>query len=73
MSRESIVFIVGILLLLVPYLGIPTAWKTYTITGVAVLLVFIGYSLRRSSYMRSIEKGNGQREADTFVERVQEK
>ena len=51
MSRESIVFTVGTLLLVIPNLGIPDSWK-----------------LRRTSYLRSIEKENGERAADSFVE-----
>lgn len=54
--------------MIVPHLGIPETWKFYCIVAAGVILVFVGYSLRRSSYIRSIEKGNGERHADTFVE-----
>ena len=68
MSRESIVFLIGILLLIVPHIGIPEDWKRYFIIGVGIILVLAGYSLRRSSYLRSIEDGKGERHTDTFVE-----
>lgn len=70
MSRESIVFIVGILIIIAPYLGVPEAWKVYFFTGVGVLLMVIGYSLRRTAYLRSLEEESGERRADSYVEHV---
>jgi hypothetical protein len=70
MSRESIVFTLGILLLIIPNLGIPDAWKFYFLIGSGIVLVVVGYSLRRSSYIRSIEMDNGERGTDAFVENV---
>jgi len=70
MSRESIVFVVGIVVIIVPHLGIPEDWKLYFFTGVGVLLMIIGYLLRRSAYLRSIEHHEGERRADSFVEHI---
>ncbi len=70
MSRESIVFVSGVLLLIVPHLGIPENWKLYFFVGIGVILTLVGYSLRRSSYLRSIQKANGERQTDSFVEHV---
>ena len=68
MSRESIVFILGILVVIVPYLGVPEQWKLYFFVAAGVLLMVIGYSLRRASYLRSLEHQEGERRADSFVE-----
>lgn len=68
MSRESIVFIIGLLLLVVPSLGIPDSWKFYFCIAVGVVLVIVGYSLRRASYIRSIENEDGERSTDSFKE-----
>jgi hypothetical protein len=70
MSRESIVFTIGLLLLVIPNLGLPEAWKFYFFMVSGALLAFIGYSLRRGAYLRSIEKENGERSTDSFVEHV---
>lgn len=70
MSRESIVFIIGALLVLIPYLGIPDSWKATFFLIAGLLLMFVGYSLRRSAYLRSIKKENGERSTDSFVESV---
>lgn len=68
MSRESIVFTLGILLLVIPNLGIPESWKFYFFMFTGVVMVVTGYSLRRSAYLRSIQKENGERGTDSFVE-----
>jgi len=68
MSRESIVFTLGILLLVIPNLGVPNAWKFYFFIVAGLLLVVVGYSLRRSAYLRSIEKEDGEHGTDSFAE-----
>ncbi len=73
MSRESLVFILGFVLLFVPFVGLHTVQKTYLTVGIAVILIFVGYSLRRSRYLRQLERGQGERGNDSFVEKFQER
>ncbi len=68
MSKETLVFIFGILLTLIPFLGVPLLWRQYIIFGIGALLIFIGYSLRRKLFLEKIDKGNGERGTDSFVE-----
>lgn len=68
MSKETIVFISGILLTIVPFLGVPVVWRQYAIFAIGVLLVLIGYVLRRGVYLRQIDRGNGERGSDSFME-----
>lgn len=68
MTRESLVFLFGVIIFLVPYLGVPDAWKLYTYAVSGIALMFIGYSLRHSAYRRSIEKQDGELETDSFAE-----
>ena len=68
MSKESIVLLLGIITLFVPSLGIPADWKLYILTGTGALLVIIGYLLRRAAYYRRIDRGNGERGSESFVE-----
>ncbi|MCB9814297.1 hypothetical protein H6784_02650 [Candidatus Nomurabacteria bacterium] len=68
MSKETFVFIFGILLTIVPFLGVPEAWRQYAILGIGIILIFIGYALRRGVYLNEIDRGNGERGADSFVE-----
>ena len=68
MSKETLVFISGILLTILPFLGVPETWRQYTILGLGVLLILIGYFLRRKVYLGRLDKGNGERGSDTFIE-----
>ncbi|MES2749668.1 MAG: hypothetical protein V4668_02920 [Patescibacteria group bacterium] len=71
MSKGTLTFLVGILLVVLPYLGIPSAWKQYAYVGIGVVLILLGYALRRAQYFREIDRGNGERVSDTFVETTQ--
>ena len=68
MTRESIVFFLGVVIFVVPHIGIPNTWKLYGYAFSGLALIFIGYSLRQQAYIRSIEKENGERDTDSFVE-----
>ncbi len=70
MSRESIIFTVGLLVVIVPYLGVPEDWKRYFFIVAGALLMIVGYSLRRSAYLRSIEHDAGEHHSDSFVEHI---
>lgn len=68
MTKETFIFLAGILLTIVPFLGIPLMWRQYAIFGIGVLLIFVGYILRREVFLNRIDKGNGERGTDSFVE-----
>ena len=68
MSKEILVFIFGITLTFLPFLGIPLWWRQYIIAGIGIGLIIIGYVLRRAEYLRRLDKGNGERGTDVFVE-----
>lgn len=68
MSRESLVLLIGLIIVFVPVIGVPALWKQYALITVGLLLIVLGYSLRRSSYLRRIDRGGGERGADSFTE-----
>lgn len=68
MSQESIVVLTGILILLSPFLGIPTDWKEWGHILLGAVMMIIGYRLRRARYLRSLETKEGERRAEAFVE-----
>jgi hypothetical protein len=68
MSKETLVFILGILLTIIPFLGIPEDWRQYTILGIGIILIIMGYALRRAVYLNRIDYGNGERGSDAFIE-----
>ena len=68
MTKETFIFIAGILLTILPFLGIPLMWRQYLIFGIGVLLIMIGYALRRKVFFEKIDHGNGERGTDSFIE-----
>ena len=68
MSRESLVLLLGIITFMLPLIGVTPVWKEYGQIIIGVLLVFVGFSLRRSSYYRKITRSNGEIGTDSFAE-----
>lgn len=68
MSKESIVLLLGIALFLTPHLGVPEQWKFYVYVGSGLILIFVGYGLRRAAYLRSIENAEGEHDGSSFTE-----
>lgn len=68
MSKETLVFLFGIMLTVIPFLGVPELWRQYAVSGIGVLLILIGYALRRAAFLATIDQGNGERGNDSFVE-----
>ena len=68
MSKETTVFIAGILLTIIPFLGVPELWREYSVLGIGMLLILVGYALRRRVYLNNVDKGNGERRGDSYVE-----
>jgi len=72
MSKETLVFILGVFLTVLPFLGLPELWKQYAIATIGAVLIIVGYVLRRALYLERIDKGNGERGTDSFVETTQQ-
>ncbi|MFM2374225.1 MAG: hypothetical protein RLZZ234_220 [Candidatus Parcubacteria bacterium] len=68
MSRESLVLILGIVVSSASYLGVPSEWKEWIIAISGLVLIALGYSLRRTAFFRSIEVVPGERRSEAFVE-----
>lgn len=68
MSKGTTIFLSGMLLIIVPSMGIPLVWKHIILFAVGVLLLGIGYSLRRQQYLSTLSVDDNVRTAETFVE-----
>ena len=68
MSKETSIFILGALIFFSPYMGFPREYKEWFLVVVGILLMMIGYRLRRLAFLRSLEDGNGGKRAEGFVE-----
>jgi uncharacterized membrane protein len=69
MSKESLVLLLGVLVLAMPFLGIPRDYKEWLLLAIGVLLILIGYQLRRKRFLASLVK-EGERKTDAFAESV---
>jgi heme/copper-type cytochrome/quinol oxidase subunit 4 len=68
MLKETLVFVCGILLTIVPFLGIPQSWRQYAVLAMGVLLIMVGYALRRAVYLSQLDRGDGERGNESFME-----
>ncbi len=68
MSKETLVFVIGFLVLVNPFLGLPREYKEWVLIGCGILLMIVGYLLRRYAFLKSIEHESGERRSDVFVE-----
>jgi hypothetical protein len=68
MSKETLVFVIGFLVLVSPFLGVPRNYKDWICIISGGMLMIIGYLLRRYAFLKSIEQAGGERRADAFVE-----
>ncbi len=68
MSKETLVFVLGVLIFFVPFLGFPGEWKEWFLMGAGIVLMGAGYALRRNAFFQSLERDSGERHADVFVE-----
>jgi len=71
MTRESLVFILGIAVVLAPYVGVPNSWKRTASLVLGLLIALLGYQLRRRAYLRSIATTSGERVTDVYAEQVE--
>jgi hypothetical protein len=49
MSKEMSVILLGAWLIIVPYLGIPSPWKTFLVLVTGIVLMVVGFLLRGES------------------------
>ena len=68
MSKETFVFVVGVTVFFNPFLGLPREYKEWILILCGLLLMIVGYRLRHSVFLRSIEHSDGERRGDAFVE-----
>lgn len=68
MTKELFITFVGLILILLPQLGIPTSFKDWLVTGAGLILALLGYLLARKRFLAETNLGDGERGADTFVE-----
>ena len=49
MSKETTVILLGALVVIVPYLGVPSSWRTLALIVIGIALMIVGFMLRGKS------------------------
>jgi predicted Na+-dependent transporter len=68
MTKGTAIFLLGLLVIILPALGVPMAWKQIALVVMGIIMLGIGYSLRRAQYLATLEHDGVVRTAETFVE-----
>lgn len=68
MTKGTTIFLLGLLAIILPSLGIPMAWKQIGLVLMGMVMLGLGYSLRRAQYLATLAQDGTLRTADTFVE-----
>lgn len=68
MTKGTAIFLLGLLVIILPTLGIPLVWKQIAFAVMGIIMLGIGYSLRRAQYLATLEHDGVLRTAETFVE-----
>ncbi len=68
MRKATLIGLLGLLLTVLPYLGVPETWKMYGTSAVGALLLLLGYMLVRDRIHAESDLGNGERGNESYVE-----
>ncbi|MFT5832214.1 MAG: hypothetical protein ACI9SY_000597 [Candidatus Paceibacteria bacterium] len=68
MRKATLIGVLSLLLIVLPFLGVPEAWKTYGTSGIGVILLFLGYMLVRDRIYDESDLGNGERGNESYIE-----
>jgi hypothetical protein len=67
MSKETLVFVLGTLIFFGSFLGLPNEYKEWIFIISGIILMVVGYRLRRNAFLKSLDR-KGERRGDAFVE-----
>ena len=56
MSKEMSIILLGVWVIIVPYLGLPEAWRIFLIVLSGIAIVVIGLLLRGETLSRGVEE-----------------
>ncbi len=64
MSKEMAIIILGLMVFIAPYLGVPSVWRVALITLLGLAIMIVGFLLRGEVLFKGINKSKH----GTFVE-----
>lgn len=70
MSKEMSLIALGIWVVIVPYLGVPSSWRTVLLVLTGLAVAIIGFLLRGEALAEGSSRAPRRRAEDSFVESV---
>ena len=71
MNKASLTGLLGLILVTLPFLGIPDQWKVYGTAGAGAIIAVLSYLIIRDRILASMDMGNGERGNESYVESTQ--
>lgn len=69
MRKEKTIFIIGLWLIVLPFLGFPGSWKTVILVLTGIALVYLGYLF----YMEAKERlAKIENQTESFIDNIEE-
>ena len=69
MRKEKTIFIIGLWIIVLPFLGFPSSWKTVMLVLTGVALIYLGYLF----YMEAKERlAKIENQAESFIDNINE-
>ena len=69
MRKEKTIFIIGLWIIVLPFLGFPGSWKTVMLVLTGVALIYLGYLF----YMEAKERlAKIENQAESFIDNINE-
>ena len=71
MNKAGFTGLLGLMLVVLPFLGIPDEWKVYGTVGAGAIIAILSYLIIRDRILRDMDMGNGERGNESYVESTQ--
>jgi len=68
MNKATLIGLLGLVLIVLPFLGIPETWQRYGTSGAGIILLILGYLLIRDKVYADTDMGNGERGNESYIE-----
>jgi len=65
MRKDTLLIVVGILILVTPALGIPGSWKSYLFLTYGIVVILSGILIRYREHLLAVERG---RQTNAYAE-----
>ena len=76
MKKETSLYLLGILVIILPYLGFPNNWRKFLFFVFGAIIIYIAYMYRREKKIREAKSDSSndiQKEMKPFIDNMDER